>query len=223
VTGQLTEDGKHFVLLGSLVLLFLAYPVLVELGRLSLFRLFFTTQLLLAVYSIGGTRRSLVTALVLGSPAIASQLVTFSVPTKAGILISGASSFVFLGYVIYVVYRSVLRGGRVTGGKIAGAISVYLLLGLLWSILYGLVAVVQPEAFKLPDEITLREAMGIGGEYVFIYFSFVTLTTLGFGEITPAAPLARTLAWLEAVTGQLFIAISIARLVAMQIAHGKRE
>lgn len=221
--GRLSEDGKHFVLLISLVLLFLLYPVLVELGRDNLFRLFFTGQLLFAVYSISGTRRSLVTALVLGSPAILSQLVTFSVPTLASIVVSGASSFVFLVYVIVVVFRSVLSGGKVTPGKIAGAVSVYLLLGILWAILYGVIAVVQPEAFNLPDAINFNEVMGRGGEYIFIYFSFVTLTTLGFGEITPAAPIPRTLAWLEAMTGQLFIAISIARLVALQIVHSRRE
>src|SRR5215216_3626276 len=91
-----------------------------------------------------------------------------------------------------------------------------------WAFLFDLLEFAQPGSFHLPElnatagyEPYLRRYDPTNS----IYFSFVTLTTLGFGEITPATVLARTLVWLEAVTGQLYLAVLVARLVSLQIIH----
>jgi len=112
--------------------------------------------------------------------------------------------------------------GTITYHRICGALAVYLLLGWLWSDLYFLVILVQPEAIQLPQAITaytLREV-----EAQLVYFSFITLTTLGYGDIVPMAPAARLLAMLEALVGQLYPAITLAWLISMEIVHrGQRK
>ncbi len=102
-----------------------------------------------------------------------------------------------------------------TFDKVAGAISVYLLLGLLWTLFYGTAAVLQRGSFRGYEVQALSDYLASGAEYSFIYFSFVTLTSLGYGDLTPAQPFSQTLAWMESVTGQLFVALTIARLVGL--------
>jgi hypothetical protein len=108
-----------------------------------------------------------------------------------------------------VTLALVLRPGPVTTRRIQGAISVYLLLGFTWAEAYELVALWHPGAF----------AMAFGGRTSnqWTYYSFVTLTTMGYGDIMPVHPLARALAVLEALTGQLYLAILLARLVSLEI------
>ncbi len=104
---------------------------------------------------------------------------------------------------------SVFGGHRTTGDRLFGAIGLYLLLGLTWAAVYAIVAASVPGAFagSLPTRPTL---------YDLGYFSLVTLTTVGYGDITPAAQVARSLAASEALIGQLYPAIIIARLVSAQ-------
>jgi Ion channel len=115
-----------------------------------------------------------------------------------------------LGILSYVILRLVLRRGPITTNRIQGAIAVYLLLGLTWAHAYGLVTLWHPGAFTgaVDDPGPLRWTY---------YYSFVTLTTMGYGDIMPVHPLARALAVLEALTGQLYLAIMLARLVSLEL------
>ena len=97
--------------------------------------------------------------------------------------------------------------------RVVGALCIYLLLGVLWAVLFAFVELVEPTAF-------LDRGREVGGPIEhFLYYSFVTLTTLGYGDITPVHPVARTLAYLEAVIGQLYIAVLIAGLVGRHVAN----
>lgn len=220
---RLLSPGKHLPLLLALVALFLLYPAMVEGSRLRLFRFGFAGVLVLSVYSLGRRRRQLWTAALLGLPAVAGQLVAYAVP-DSGLLpmVAASLGLLFLAYTTVVVSRSVLAVGPVTGDKIAGAVSVYLLLGLIWAFLYGLLAMAAPASFRWPDDLAGEPGHG-QGESAFIYFSFATLSTLGYGDISPASHWSQTFAWMEAVTGQLFLAILIARLVGLQVAVGAAE
>lgn len=193
------------------------YPVMVELGHVRFYRLVFLLVLAAAVYSVSASRRSLVVALALGVPTIAAQIVLYATPGRSTFMAATVLGLVFMIYVAVRVLVGVLQPGRVTADRIAGAISVYLLLGMVWALLYGLVSVLDPQSFRAPDYLGLAE-IGRGAEYAFIYYSFVTLTTLGYGEIAPTSPLSQMLAWTEAVVGQLYLAILIARLVGLHIA-----
>lgn len=112
----------------------------------------------------------------------------------------------FAGYVL----RQVLRSGRITLHRVRGAVAAFLLLGLAWAAAYELVWLVDPAAFRLGEGRDPRLELN--------YYSFVTLTTVGYGDITPLIPAARSLAIAEALVGQLFPAVLIARLVSMEIA-----
>jgi hypothetical protein len=113
-----------------------------------------------------------------------------------------------------VILVRVFREGRINFHRIQGAVCVYLLLGVIWSGCYSLVIQFDPAAFNLPastgdDTLTSR----------LVYFSFVTLTTVGYGDVTAVHPAARSLALLEALAGQLFPAVLLARLVGMELSH----
>jgi voltage-gated potassium channel Kch len=109
-----------------------------------------------------------------------------------------------------VVAGQVYRSGPVTYHRILGAVAVYLLLGLIWANAYGLLQQLRPDAFAgMLNEAFISQT--------WIYYSFVTLTTVGYGDITPVHPVARSLAIGEALTGQLYLAITLARLVSLHV------
>jgi hypothetical protein len=118
-----------------------------------------------------------------------------------------------------VIARAVFGSGRVTWHRVQGAVVLYMNFALLFFTLYRFMNTLVPDAFHgLPQ---------VGSEYgsgaALLYFSFSTLTTVGYGDITPVYPLARNLANLEAVIGQLFPATLLARLVSLEIEHRRQS
>jgi hypothetical protein len=111
-----------------------------------------------------------------------------------------------------VVACAVFAPGKVTFHRIIGAILLYLNIGLIFVGLFDLAALLEPDAFKGLDPLQGNVSMGN-----LIYFSFVTLTTTGFGDIAPVHPYARSLASIEAIIGQLYPAILLARLVTLEL------
>ena len=135
---------------------------------------------------------------------------------KASWLFVGDTLFTFfsLAALVYVVFLQVSREGPVTAHRIRGAIALYLLIAMLFAFLYSLAEELAPGSFNMPGS-WLRTA-STSGE-AFYYFSIVTMTTVGFGDITAVHPLVRSLVMLEALIGQLYPAILIARLVTLEI------
>jgi hypothetical protein len=120
------------------------------------------------------------------------------------------SALAFLLIVLWWVYRE----GPVTGHRVRGAVAAYLLLAVCFSLAYDLIEYVHPGSFTLP----LEGAQGMQTRSaLFLYFSVVTLTTVGFGDIAAVHPVARSLVMAEALVGQLYPAILLARLVTLQI------
>ena len=107
-----------------------------------------------------------------------------------------------------------MTSDRVSGDTLRGAVCVYVLLGVAWAVAYRFVGFLEPDAFNIAGHF-VDQGRSLA---LHIYFSFVTLTTLGYGDISPISPIARTLALLEAAAGQIYVAITIARLVSMYIA-----
>ena len=124
---------------------------------------------------------------------------------------AGASAFaglVSFGLMAVVVLFQTFRGGPVSIHRVRGAIAAYLLLGFTWAAAYALVEALAPGSFATARPESTHDRS-------WLYFSFVTLTTVGYGDITPVHRAARSLAMLEALTGQLYPAILIARLVTL--------
>jgi voltage-gated potassium channel len=120
-------------------------------------------------------------------------------------------SFCILSTVIGIT--NILFSGSITTNKIIGSINIYLLLGIIWAQIYVFIAYIDPSAF---NGIEISGVGEFGSE--FLYFSFVTLTTLGYGDISPASDLTRAVAYLEAVCGQFYLTILVASLVGAHIA-----
>ncbi len=135
---------------------------------------------------------------------------------KAPWLIVGDTLFTLfsLSALVYVLFYQVSREGPVTAHRVRGAIGLYLLIAMLFAFLYSLAEEVAPGAFSMPGGGS--RAASSSGE-AFYYFSIVTLTTVGFGDITAVHPLVRSLVMLEALIGQLFPAILLARLVTLEL------
>jgi hypothetical protein len=127
----------------------------------------------------------------------------------------GAMVLLFVGLLVWRAYTAVMRRQRSVGDRIVGAICVYVLIGLAWAKIYETLDDIVPGSFRFPADT----AWAMPSLLRYRYFSFVTLATLGYGDVTPVTALAGTLAWMEAISGQLYIAITISRLVALSMAE----
>ncbi len=116
---------------------------------------------------------------------------------------------IFLAIFLSSLFRSLFNEKKVTHDSIKGGICIYLLLGILCGVMYRILYYFDPGAFIFQGTTAIN----------LFYFSYVTLTTVGYGDIVPASRLAETLAFMEAVMGQIFLAVFIARLMGLHIAH----
>ena len=206
------ERRRYGLLLGWILVSVLVVPALraeISVGR-WLATLVFTVLLALALNAAAGARRARVALVGTAVVSFAAALASHASDSAALLYTRDAFAAAFFAIVAALLLRRVVAPGRVTTDRITAAICIYLILGLLWTSLYGLVHTWRPDAFSLPPG-DIANALR--------YFSFVTLTTLGYGEVTPVHPLARSLAFLEAATGVLYVAVLVARLVALQIVH----
>lgn len=123
-----------------------------------------------------------------------------------------------LSFFIFTAFKTakqVMFTGKIDGNKILGAICLYLLLGLIWAVLYTLLQLEFSDSFQIMQQN--KQWFMLFPD--FVYFSFVTMTTLGFGDISPNLPVARFLVYLEAIIGQFYMAILVASLVGSRMSN----
>src|ERR1700720_2957947 len=210
--------GRHLALLIALLLLFLVSPFVAaaRYGTLVI-NTAGVIVLLSGIYAMSEQRRLFVVALI-GSVAAATTNLLMIVFQNQGIAIAWHGlTLLLIGLFSVFILKDVLRRGQISADKIYGAICVYLLIGFAWAFGYGIIELLNPGSFSGLAEIDANAH--VGRIMQLQYFSFATLTTLGFGDILPRAPVARTLATLEAVTGQIYLTVLIARLVGLHIVH----
>jgi hypothetical protein len=132
-----------------------------------------------------------------------------------------AGLFAYFCLLAVLVFLQVFKGPTVTRHHIEGAIAGFLLIGLAFAFAFRLTQLWDPSSIAIGhlDAVQHPEPISAG----LVYFSFVTLTTVGYGDVTPIGPAARSLAMLEALTGQLFPAVLLARLVSLEIYHRTRS
>jgi voltage-gated potassium channel len=152
--------------------------------------------------------------------AAATRLVAVGLGSRQVLVVSSGLALLFVLQTSWAIYRSVLDPGRSTRERIRAAIAVYMLAALAWAVAYSLIDQLSPGSFRFAQE----RPPSVGGSPVadpaLVYLSFVTLTTLGYGDVTPLSHAARTLAWIEALFGQLYLATTIASLVG--VGHSPR-
>jgi hypothetical protein len=205
------EDRGLSALLVFLVAGLLVVPPLIAGGRTSpvLVEIVFSLILISGVAMVSERRWPAVVATAIAALALAVRWLRVGTLPELLVVDVSLSIGAFLVLSALVLHR-VLAKGEITLHRVLGAVAAYLLLGLAWTNAYELVHAVRPDAFRFaeaePDRMSL------------LYYSFVTLTTVGYGDVTPVAPAARSLAVAEALVGQLFPAVLIARLVSMELA-----
>jgi hypothetical protein len=225
--GDMNRKGTFFYLLISLLFILLAYPVFEQaLWAGKLLAIFFTFILVAGVYVASGEHKvKLKISLFLAIPTILFIWTDQFTPQDRSwsfYLDIVAETFIvlFTFYTAACVLMHLMKAKKVTADILAGAACTYLLLGISWGILYAMVELVIPGSFVAPDHLMPLSAQNWS---VFNYFSFVTLTTLGYGEMTPVTSRAQSLAILEAVTGVLFTALLVSRLVGMYLYQLRAE
>lgn len=206
------QDRGLSIFLALLVLHVFVMPALT--GRTLIGRfagdLLLSLLLLAGVVSISQRGRLLLLAAIFTLTTLVVRWTHWLVPAADLVFYADLASMATLSLLAIVVLAQVFRPGPVTGHRIRGAVAVYLLIGLIWAFAYELIAYQDPAAFA-GAVVTSWEVPP------WTYYSFVTLTTMGYGDITPLHPVARLLAIAEALTGQLYLAILVARLVSQAL------
>lgn len=217
-SGRIRHTPYHYLLL-LLILFLLSYPLFVgsKLGREGL-GAFIMAVLVLAVFSATRTKLLRAIAIALAAPAFVLQIYYLSERGEVMFFAAGISAALVAAFTLANTLAYVVRPGAVTEDRIAAAVCAYLLIGLLWAGFYAFTDVLVPDSF-----VALGGGVRKGHFYEFVYFSFTTLTTTGYGDIVPISFEARALANAEQLVGIFYIALLIARLTSLYRSPGARE
>src|SRR6266403_2794192 len=212
------QPGRRFhrfstvELLVALALLFFFFPFVEEVkGGDIIVSILLSLVLLCAVLAVADRKRVFFIALVLAVPAIAGRWISHFRPDLVPPPVFLTPGLILIAFVVANLLRFVLRAPSVNVEVLCASISAYLMLGLLWTVAYWLVDQLTPGAFAINTNAGKHSIRGFNA----FYFSFITLSTVGYGDITPVSKVARMLSAMEAMTGLLYVAVLIARLVAL--------
>jgi voltage-gated potassium channel len=223
---------RHSVLLAAIVAAFAVRPLVGDSGAGSaVFGVALVLLLLVALYNINvdelvgerdrllaQSRRRRILGWVLATAAAVERVSLMFVQSRMLNLIGSMCWLLFLVFVTFSEFRSVLKQRDVTSETICMAISVYLLMGVTWAFLYVVMFQLHPESFGGLTAATPGHPANLQGIFPILgYFSLTTLSTIGFGDITPLTLQARYAAVAEGITGQFYLAILVARLVGIQM------
>jgi len=189
-------------------------PLADEFVRLRMLMDIFWSAIFIAViYAVSQKKHHILVGVLLALPMLGSIWSRYFVQYSALEVVGGLCGAAFFIFAIIQILIFVYTQKEVTRDLIAGAAIVYLLMALAWSFIFGVVESLNPGSFSIPD------IEGISTSRSFLYYSFVTITTLGYGDITPVTSLARSLCILEAVIGQLYLVVQVAWLVGVHVSQ----
>ena len=205
--------NRFLYLLISLLLLVTLSPIIEQISHRRLLEEgLFSAILISGIWAASRDRRHTVISIILAIPMLCAIWLDYLSPGPLKMLLAKGFSALFLAYTMTRILAFIFKVREVTHDVIYAAVIVYLLIGVLWGLFYSVMEASYPGSFN-----TGRPELDYSIRWT--YFSFVTLTTLGFGDITPLSPMAKSMVMLEAVIGQMYIAILIARLVSMYTAR----
>ncbi len=211
--------GRHGVMLASLIVLLVALPVGHTLiGGSPLFAVLLTFVLISSVLVNSRQRWVFILALLVGIGAVLGTAYAEVSGSEGVRVASQLLSMGLLGTTTLVMFSSLLRADRVSLDTIVGGICVYLLIALCFAVTFILMVDLSPGAFVQGDQAIVRAAADSSAHATtLLYYSFVTITTLGYGDVRPHGEMAQMLAVAEAVIGQLYLTIFVARLIASYV------
>jgi len=205
-----------FALIGYLILV----PVAEDMGVISarLMRvIMFTWLFVFGVWSLRGFGRFFHAGISFTLVGTALSVIAANTLAVGYFYASFAALYGFMLIVVWCTGKQVMLGKDISANRVVGAISLYLLFGGIWAVTYAVLEMLVPGSFT-----GFSEPINQGWSSEWLYFSFVTMTTLGYGDLTPLSATARTLAYMQAVFGQFYIAILVAGLVSGYITQQHR-
>lgn len=216
------REGSLRNLTVSIVALLVLYPLVAESirGRLAM-NLLMTVIFFFGIRAAGSSRKHTAIAVSIAVPwFVLTWMEEISADPSLGLgLTVNTLAILFFGFTLLVILAFVVQAERVTRDVLYGAAAIYLLLGGLWFLFYVFVDRLHPGAF-------LDNGVGGGSPAdwpALLYYSYVTLTTLGFGDIVPATPIARHLTITEAIAGVLYLPFVIGRLIGINMAQSRER
>lgn len=173
-----------------------------------------TVVFILGIYAAGSNKRNVIILILLGLPWFLSEWIFTKSPETI------FASVLFFFFITGTLIEHILHSDEVSTDTLYGAVCVFLLLGLLWASIYGFLEYISPGIIFVKNN---ADAVNYLNSNEIIYYSYTTLTTLGYGDITSLTPEGRIISVLEAIVGQLFLAFLVARLVAIYTANALRR
>jgi hypothetical protein len=206
------RGGLRVLLISLLLLVGLSPFFTLDLVGRAIFLVIGTSVVLSGAYASNPEPRNLAIALLLAMPAVVTNWSGLLHPTPAMHVAGRLATMAFCTYTIFLLLGRLLRTEEVSIDEIYGAISIYVLIGIVWGIGYQVLDAAAPGSFNraLPRD-----------DFDLMYYSFVTLLTVGYGDIHPATPYARSMTIIEAMVGVIYLAVFISRMVSMQT-QGRR-
>ena len=210
---MISIKNPFFFLLGGLLVTLLVAPITAEhLPDIS--GMMLTGTLLIAVLSLVSSKRMYMAAWSLVAAKIVLDVVAYIEPSAGVHIAETVVMFAFFVLATAFSLQRVLEGDVVDMNRIAGGISIYMLIGLIWASLYFFLSLVDPQAFNGVSDFRPDDAQLLRNTFMdLLYYSYVTLSTLGYGEITPVSRGAQSLAYLEAICGVMYVAVLVSALV----------
>ena len=202
-----------------LVMMFVVAPLqALGLFAFQVFELLLAIMLVAGVFVISGSRTAVAAMLVALAMIVAGAVLRIRSPSILDLnLFAGA--WLIVGVTLaWAVARSIFAPGRVTYHRVVGAVLLYLTVAIIFAAFFTFLGTLDPKAFI---GLSVQDSPKLATQL--IYFSFTTLTTTGYGDVSPVHPIARSLCNLEAIFGQLYPATLVARLVTLQLAHQDQE
>ena len=214
------------MLLGVLIAILVIHPFFSE-SHLSgiVLDIFISFLIVFVVFESRQRKHSLAIAVSLSLLALIANWTDEYLNIFPLVIAAQTFSILFILYICHVIIMTIIEAKKVTFDTIVGAVCVYLLIGLMWTFLYSLLELNHPGSFLstvCPDKITATSSP----DFILSrlnYFSFVTLATIGYGDIIPASHPAQMLSVFEAIIGQLYLTILIARFVGLHIMHNLKK
>ncbi len=211
------QRDKYRILLLSVAVMIFLQPLLSELHFAKWTFFTFTSIILIAcVYAVRGSRKHLLIAISMMLPILV--FFWLDIPTKHDWynLVSNSSPILLFSYISYLIFRDLIQVKNIDADMIAGGISIYLMIGLIFAFIYIALFNYNHGNFVVSEMLEAQKLKY--DENIFVYFSYVTMTTLGYGDVTPVTTIARVVVQFQVLLAQLYLAIFIARLVSMYTA-----
>lgn len=224
--GALLRRQPHSVLLVVAVLAETLQPLATNGLRGMLFDLLVASLMLVVFVVVLEGRLQRVVGSLLGGAAVLTNWLHYVLPQEAippSEVVHHLLACAFFFYSAFVILRTIFRRGNINVDGVVGALCGYLLAGAAFANLYTVLELLSPGAFAISPALSQTMTNWHARRFLFGYFSLVTLTSMGYGDITPLKPAAASLTWIEAVFGQFYLAVVVAQVVGMRLAPRSSE